>query len=60
MTNKNKDESKELTERECKQRWNASLPYPLWPFGEVPRKELEIYAQTLRKQEREEVGEALM
>ena len=25
---------------DSKMRWNASLPYPAWPFGEVDPKEL--------------------
>lgn len=28
------------TEAESKKQWNASLPYPVWPFGAVNPKEL--------------------
>ena len=32
--------SNATSESECKTHWNASLPYPAWPFGTVNPKEL--------------------
>ena len=29
-----------LSETDSKKHWNASLPYPVWPFGTVNPKEL--------------------
>ena len=29
-----------VSEMDLKKQWNASLPYPVWPFGTVDPKEL--------------------
>lgn len=45
-----------------KKHWNASLPYPVWPFGTVDPKELAKWARkhrTTTKQATDEFEEAL-
>ena len=36
---------RETKQPDSKQHWRASSPYPTWPFGTVPAKELEKYAR---------------
>lgn len=37
---KKQSQPQPLNEIESKSQWNASMPYPLWPFGTVDPKEL--------------------
>lgn len=52
----------QLNETDSKKHWNASLPYPVWPFGTVDAKELKkwgrLHAHELSSATIDEVEEA--
>ena len=50
-----------MTTHDSKSHWNASLPYPSWPFGTVCPKELAKWGRKNRKEQAmDDVEEALM
>ena len=48
------------SDSECKMHWNASLPYPAWPFGTVNPKELQKWGRKNVSATTDEYEEALM
>jgi hypothetical protein len=48
------------SEMHQKKQWNASLPYPTWPFGTVDPKELAKWSRRNKAATTEEYEEALL
>lgn len=61
MKDLNKNSNEPLTKtHDSKSHWNASLPYPSWPFGTVCPKELAKWGRKNKAQELYEYEEALI